>query len=138
MTTARSFIALAGTVAVLAGCAHPGAQGAAAGDIGIDSLTAARTAILRIQNNYSTEVRVYTVVGGQSNYIAKAMPGETRTWVLDPNLFPAQSISFETRPADGGGSRVVGPYKVNKGETVELVVPSVLENTRATVHKSTP
>jgi hypothetical protein len=138
MKPARSFAALAGIAVMLAGCMHQGTQSVSAGDVAIDSLTATRTAILRVQNDYASEVRVYTVIGGQSNYIAKAMPGETRTWVLDPNLFPVQSISFETRPADGTAPRTVGPFKVNKGETVELVVPAMLENTRATVHKSTP
>jgi hypothetical protein len=139
MTANRKFLALSSVAVLLAGaCATQTAQGTSGGEIAIDSLSATRTAILRIQNNYPTEVRVYTVTDGKSNYLTKAMPGETRTWVMDPNLFPAQSISFETRPVDGTAPQVVGPYKVNKGETVELVVPATLQGTRATVHKSTP
>jgi hypothetical protein len=111
---------------------------AASGDIAIDSLSAARTGLLRVQNNYSTEVRVFAVNGGQKNYIAKAMPGETRTFVLDPNLFPANAISFEARPADDATPKTVGPLKVNRGETVELVIPATIANTTATVHRSVP
>jgi hypothetical protein len=131
--------ATAATLAVLlAGCMHNGTSAAASGDIAIDSLSAARTGLLRVQNNYSAEVRVYAVNGGQKNYIAKAMPGETRTFVLDPNLFPANAISFEARPADKETTKTVGPFKVNRGETVELVIPKMLENASATVHRSVP
>jgi hypothetical protein len=115
---------------------HNGYQ-AAGGDVAVDSLSAARTAILRVQNGYSSEVRVYTVIDGQKNYVAKAMPGETQTFVLDPNLFPASSISFEARPADGTTSGSVGPYKIEKGETIEIVVPAMLSNLRANIHRST-
>src|SRR5947209_720220 len=102
----RSLAAVAGFAALLAGCTHNTSQSASGGDVAIDSLTATRTAILRVQNNYGSEVRVYTVLGGtvlggQANYVATAMPGETRTFVLDPKIFPADAISFETRPADG-------------------------------------
>lgn len=90
-----------------------------------------------MQNNFPAEVRVYSVVGGQLNYIAKAMPGETRSFVLDPNLFPNDAISFETRAATGTDTSRVGPFKVDKGETIELVVPANLSQARATVHKST-
>jgi hypothetical protein len=129
---------IAGTAVTLglAACMHNGYQ-AAGGDISVDSLSAARTAILRVQNGYSSEVRVYTVIDGQKNYVAKAMPGETHTFVLDPNLFPASSISFEARPVDGTTSGTVGPYKVEKGETIEIVVPAMLSNLRANIHRST-
>jgi hypothetical protein len=139
MSARRSFTTIAGIAVLLAACTHNGTQSSVmGGDVSIDSLTATRTAILRVQNNYPTEVRVYTVIGGQANYVAKAMPGETRTTVLDPNLFPSNNVSFEARPVDGTASHTVGPLKINKGETVELVVPATLENTRATVHRSTP
>ena len=139
MKSVRTVAVLAGTIAALAGCMHQGGtQSASAGDVAIDSLTASRTAILRVQNSYPTEVRLYTVIKGQANYVAKAMPGETRTWVLDPQLFPAQEISFEARPGDGKPPQIVGPYKVNRGETIELVVPATLESARATIHRSTP
>jgi V8-like Glu-specific endopeptidase len=121
---------------MVAACAHP-SQSASSGDV-VDSLSATRTAILRVQNNNASEIRVYSVIGGKLNYIAKAMPGETRTVVLDPNLFPTDAISFETRAATGSDTSRVGPFKVNKGETVELVVPDVIAQAHATVHRSTP
>src|SRR4051812_25056797 len=116
MTPIRSFAALAAVAALLAACTRPGTQGVLSGDVAVDSITSTRTALLRVQNNYPTEVRVYTVIGGKTNYVAKAMSGETRTWVLDPTLFPNPEISFETRPGDGAAPKVVGPFKVVKGE----------------------
>ena len=131
--------ATAATLSLLAaGCMHNGAETSSAGDVAIDSLSASRTGLLRIANNYSAEVRVYAVNGGQKNYIAKAMPGETRTFVLDPNLFPANAISFEARPADNAAAKTVGPFKVNRGEVVDLVIPAMIQNASATVHRSTP
>ena len=128
----------AATTAFVAPCTHPSTQIGASGDVTIDSLSATRTAILRVQNGYPAEVRVYSVIGGQVNYIAKAMAGETRSVVLDPNLFPADAISFEMRAVGASDTSRVGPFKVNKGETIELVVPSALSQAQATIHKSTP
>ena len=125
------------TSAIVGACTHPSTQIAASGDVAIDSLSATRTAILRVQNSYPSEVRVYSVIGGQLNYVAKAMAGETRSVVLDPNLFPNDAISFETRAVGASDTSRVGPFKVNKGETIELVVPSALSQARATIHKST-
>src|SRR5689334_9345836 len=147
MKRIRTLLIGGATTALIAACAHtatqtatmqPSTRSASSGDVAIDSLSATKTAILRVQNNYPAEVRVYSVIGGQLNYIAKAMPGETRSFVLDPNLFPSEAISFETRAATGSDTSRVGPFKVNRGETVELVVPMNLAQTRATVHKSTP
>ncbi len=134
--------AMAGALTgVFAGCMHNHAallSRTAGGDIVVDSLSASRTALLRIQNDYPSEVRVYTVIDGKPNYVAKAMPGETRTFVLDPNLFPNAAISFETRRVDGKTPSRLGPYNVNKGETVELVVAADFDMTRASVHHSSP
>jgi hypothetical protein len=146
MNRIRILLIGAATVALVAACAHPATQtatqtatrSASSGDVAIDSLSATRTAILRVQNDFPAEVRVYSVIGGQLNYIAKAMAGETRSFVLDPNLFPNDAISFEMRAATGSDTSRVGPFKVNRGETVELVVPANLKQARATVHKSVP
>ena len=78
------------------------------------------------------------MLGGQRNYVAKAMPGQVRSWVLDPQLFPNSSISFETRPTDNTPPVVLGPYRVNKGETIDLVVPNNFARMRATIHRSVP
>jgi hypothetical protein len=138
MRQLTQLIAAAASAVCLAGCMHHGTQAASAGDVIVDSLTATRTAILRIQNDYPSEVRVYTVLDNQANYIAKAMPNETRTWVMDPNLFPAASISFEARAADGSARQRIGPFKLVKGQTIEIVVPANMERTRAMIHQSTP
>jgi hypothetical protein len=134
----RTFATVATLAVLVAGCMHNRTEMASGGDVAIDSLSASRTGLLRVQNNYAAEVRVYAVNGNQKNYIAKAMPGETRTFVLDPNLFPANAISFEARPADKGAPKTVGPFKVNRGETVDLVIPAMIENASATVHRSVP
>ena len=138
MRPTRTFATAIALGALLAGCMQHRTEVTTSGDVSIDSLSATRTAILRVQNNYPSEVRVYTVIGGKENYIAKAMPGETRTFVLDPNLFPASAISFDARPADKTTTKTLGPLKVNRGETVELVLPARIENATATVHHSTP
>jgi hypothetical protein len=129
------------TAALLAACTHNGAPStvaSAAGDLTVDSLSATRTAVLRIQSNFPSEVRIYTLIGGHENYIAKAMPGEVRDWALDPNLIPASDISFVAKSADGQATKTLGPFKLNKGETVELVMPADLNNARADIHRSTP
>jgi hypothetical protein len=138
MNSFRILLAACAASATLAACAHPGTQTTSGGALGVDSLSATRTAILRVQNGSASEVRVYTVLNGQANYVAKAAPGETGTVLLDPMLFPATSISFEARAADSAATGKVGPLKVNRGETIELVVPLSISQTRATIHKSTP
>ncbi len=140
MNALTKLLVAGSTAAALAGCMHNGSTvaTAAAGDVTVDSLSATRTAILRVENNNSSEVRVYTVIDGKENYVAKAMPGETHTFVLDPNLFPARNISFTAKSADGTSAKTLGPYTVNKNQTVEVVVPMDFAATRASIHKSTP
>lgn len=130
--------AAAASVACLAGCMHHNAPSTLAGDVVIDSLTATRTAIVRLQNDYPSEVRLYTVLDNQPNYVTKAMANQTRTWVMDPNILPVSSIYFETRAADGSARQRIGPFKLNKGQTLEIVVPANMERTRAMIHQSTP
>ena len=132
-----NLLIVGGTATALAACTHPGTALSASGDVTVDSLSASRTAILRVDNAYPAEVRVYTVLGGQSNYVAKAKPSEVRTWILDPNLFPTDNMSFEIRPADGTAPRRLGPFKIYKGQTIELVVPADFDNTRIAIHRST-
>jgi len=138
MRPMRALATTAALTVLVAGCMHNRAVGSSAGDVAVDSLSASRTGLLRVSNNYSAEVRVFAINGHQKNYIAKAMPGETRTFVLDPNLFPADAISFEARPADNAAAKTVGPFKVNRGEVVELVIPTMIQNATATVHRSVP
>jgi hypothetical protein len=140
MTALRKLLLIGGTTTLLAGCMHHNTMyGGSGGDVAIDSLSATRTAILRVDNAYPTDVRVYAVQPGmKAMYIGKATAGQVHTWVLDPNMFPTDKISFEARPGDGATSQTVGPLKVNKGETVELVIPANLISARANVHRSTP
>jgi hypothetical protein len=138
MNPIGKLLVAAAATAMLAGCMHRNYEGVAAGEIAIDSLSATRTAILRVDNASTSIVRVYMKMPGmQPNYVAKALPGQVRSWVLDPNMFPATDVSFEARSEDGT-TRSLGPYKINKGETIELVVPANSADARASVHKSTP
>src|SRR5690349_3236361 len=117
----RTRLCLAGLAAalVVAGCMDRDNMRTqtAAGDIAVDSLSATRTALLRVVNNYPTKVRVYTVLGGQLNEVASVMPNDVRTVVLDPNLIPNRDMSFELRPVDGGGSTRLGPFSIYKDQT---------------------
>jgi len=125
--------------AVLAGC-MPGETGtqSAAGDVAVDSLSAMRTVLLRVQNNYPSPVRVYTLMGGQPNEVASVVHDGVRTVVLDPNLFPYPTISFEIRPEDGGFVKRIGPFQLYRGETAELVVTPDLNLTHIDIHHSAP
>jgi hypothetical protein len=140
MRTRRAILSIGAAMSLLGGCMHHKNRtyGSLAGDVDVDSLSATRTAVLRVQSAYSSEVRIYTVIDGKANYVAKAMPGQTTMKVLDPNLFPAKAMTFEARPADGGATRTLGPYNIQKGETIEIVVPESLDAIRGRVHRTTP
>jgi hypothetical protein len=128
-----------GAVAMLAGCMHRGVENVSSGDVTIDSLSATRTAVLRVNNSSGGPVRVYMRLPGMKpSYIAKSMSGQVRSWVLDPQLFPAQNVSFEVRDNDGNVIRTLGPYNVHRNETVEVTVSPNGERARAVVHRSTP
>ncbi len=124
--------------ALLAGCvASDGRSESAAGDVEVDSLSALRTVLLRVQNDYPTKVRVYTLMGGRANEVASVGTDDVRTIVLDPNLFPYPRISFEVRPEGGGAVSRLGPFMLYKGETAELVVTPDLDLARVDIHHST-
>lgn len=139
MKSFHRLLAAGSAVAMLAGCMHRGAEYVSAGDVAIDSLSATRTAILRVDNSSGAPVRVYMIMPGMKpNYVAKSAAGQVRSWVLDPNMFPAQSVSFEVRDADHNVIRTLGPFTVNKNQTVDIVVSPSGERARAVVHQSTP
>jgi hypothetical protein len=139
MTRIRIGVRCAICAAALAGCMQSeGRTRSAAGDIEIDSLSATRTVLLRVQNNYPSKIRIFTLMGGQPNEVASVVSDGVRTVVLDPNLFPYPSISFEIRPEDGRAAKRLGPYSLYKGETAELVVTPNLDLTRVDIHHSTP
>jgi hypothetical protein len=131
------FIVATASAVALAGCMHRGVDNVSAGDVAIDSLSASRTAILRVDNASSDTIRLYMKMPGmKASYVAKALPGQVRSWVLDPNSFPAASVSFESR-ANKGAPVTIGPYKVNKNQTVDVVVPADPMTIHASVHRST-
>ena len=63
----------------------------AAGDIEVDSLSATRTVLLRVQNNYPAKVRVYTIMGGQPNEVASV--------AMKDGIFSRTCAIPEIRPA---------------------------------------
>jgi hypothetical protein len=131
------FIAATATAVALAGCMHRGVDNVSAGDVAIDSLSATRTAILRVDNASAATIRLYMVMPGMKpNYVAKSLPGQARSWVLDPNMFPAASVSFQLT-ADKGTPITIGPYKVNKNEVIDVVVPTDPRTSHASIHKAT-
>jgi hypothetical protein len=139
MTHAGIGVRCAICAAVLVGCMQSESRTqSAAGDIAVDSLSATRTVLLRVQNSYPDKVRIYTLMGSQPNEVASVATDGVRTIVLDPSLFPYPSISFEVRPEHGDVAKKLGPFKLYKGETAELVVPSDLSLSRVEIHHSTP
>ncbi len=123
---------------LLAGCAMGDARTeSAAGDLEVDSLSATRTVLLRVQNDYPDRVRVYTLLGGRANEVASVAPNDVRTIVLDPTLFPYPRISFEVRPEDASMTQRLGPFMLYKGETAELVVAPDLHLAHVEIHHST-
>lgn len=118
-----------------AGCAHQQSAmgGSAAGDIPIDSLSATRTAILRVENNFPAEVRIYSIVGGQKAYIAEAPANGVKSFVLDPNLFPATGMEFSIEPEQTQIRQRLGPYTIQKAETIDLVIPANATDSRISI-----
>lgn len=139
MPRTRIGVTAAVVAVLLAGCMQSERTQSAAGDLQVDSLSATRTALLRIQNDYPSKVRIFTVLGGQANEVASVTPNGVRTVVLDPNVIPNTAISFEMRPEDGSHmTKRLGPFNLNKGETAELVVMPTLDMSHIGIHRSTP
>jgi hypothetical protein len=139
MTRVAMGVRCAVCAAVLVGCMQSESRTqSAAGDIQVDSLSATRTVLLRVQNSYPAKVRVYTLMGGQADEVASVAAAGIRTVVLDPNLFPYPSISFEVRPEGSDLVKRVGPFRLYKGETAELVVTPDLNLSRVEIHHSAP
>ena len=136
----KQVLAFAAVSVMVAGaaCAHPSAavQGGAAGDVAIDSLTATRTAILRVENNYPGDVRIYAILGGQKSYIAEAPANAVRSVVLDPNLFPATGMQLSVEPEHTSIRDQLGPYTVHKSETIDLLIPSDAAQPQVSVQRT--
>jgi hypothetical protein len=142
---AWQMLAVTGAVTtLLAGCSRHQTMRVAPGEVStgvlvVDSLSATRTALLRADNAGSSEVRVYMKQPGmEPKFVARAMPGDVRTTILDPTLFPASAMSFEIRSMDGAPIRTLGPFKIYKNQTIDLVIPADVNAARAVVRQSTP
>jgi hypothetical protein len=139
----QSFRLLAATCAAVvtlggvSGCMHRGAQ-SASGDIVIDSISATRTAILRVDNSSPVEVHVYMVTpDAPKALVGKAEAGQTRSFLLDPQKIPVDDVAFRVEP-DGMSAQTTGMFRLDKNQTFELVVPRDGMHVTGSVHQSTP
>ncbi len=139
MKTWRTLAVMGAVTTMLGGCMHHQTSETSTGEVAVNAMTAARTALLRVDNATAGEVRVYIKLPGMdARYVARAMPRDVRTTVMDPTLFPAEAMSFELRPTNGSATHTVGPFEIDKNEIVDLVIPSDISAARATIHKATP
>ncbi len=125
------------TVVALHACSQQGTRtGSASGDIRIGP-TAARTVLVRIQNNYPTRVHVFTIIGERTIPIGNVVTDGVQTVALDPNLFPGTSFSLVIVPETGPSKRL-GPFLLSKGQTAHLIIAPDLDSARVQVRPSTP
>jgi hypothetical protein len=108
----------------------------ASGDIDVAS-TAARTVLVRVQNNYPTKVQVFTIIGDKTNELTSLVTDGVQTVALDPSLFPGTSFSLEVRPETGPSKRL-GPFHLSKGETADLIITPNLDSARVNIRPSAP
>lgn len=109
----------------------------ASGDIDVAAFTAARTVLVRVQNNYPTKVQVFTIIGDRTNALTSLVTDGVQTVALDPSLFPGTSFSLEIRPETGPSKRL-GPFHPSKGETADLIITPNLDSARVNIRPSAP
>jgi hypothetical protein len=114
---------LAAAGALFAGCMHPGAEAAAAGDVAIDPAVAANTVVLRVQNNHDSEMKMFWTLDGQEHYLGPVLAHHTRDFALDPSLVGNPSVTFTARRLDNSDALVRGPYQLDRGSIVGFVIP---------------
>jgi hypothetical protein len=125
------------TIAALHACTQQGTRtGSAAGDIDV-AATAARTVLVRVQNNYPTRVQVFTIIGDKTTPISNLVTDGVQTVALDPNLFPGTSFSLQIVPETGPSKRL-GPFHLSKGQTANLIITPDLDSARVQIRPSTP
>jgi hypothetical protein len=121
MGTIRNVLAVLGTAVAFAGCMH---NAQAAGDVAIDPAVAANTTVLRVDNHYDAEVRVFSVMNGKENYLGTVAARRVREFALDPNLIGQPNVTFTSRQLDNSDAVSRGPFAMARGAVVDFVVPA--------------
>jgi hypothetical protein len=140
----QTLLSGAAAATLFTACMHHGVTTYASGDVvGIDSLSATRTAIVRVENNSPTEVKLYTIIPGQKTpgFVGEVQAGQTHSMLLDPMLLPDVAhtpITLEIRSKDGSATKRFESLHLEKGQTVEVVVPDDLDAAHVMIHQSAP
>jgi len=108
----------------------------AAGDIDVGATTS-RTVLIRVQNNYPTRVQVFSIVGNNRNELVNLASDGFGTVALDANSFPGTSFSLEIVPATGP-SKQIGPFRLSRGQTANLIVTPNLDSARVEIRPTVP
>lgn len=125
-------------VAALHACTQQTAHTrSASGDIDPAAFTASRTVLVRVQNAYPTRVQVFSVIGDKTAELTNVATDGVQTVALDPSLFPGTSFSLEIVPVTGPSKRL-GPFRLSKGQTANLIITPDLDSARVEVRPSTP
>jgi len=108
----------------------------AAGDIAIGP-TASRTVLIRVHNNYPARVQVFSIVGNNRTELTNLASDGVGTVLLDANSFPGTSFSLEIVPATGPSKRI-GPFRLSRGQTANLIVTPNLDSARVEIGPTVP
>ncbi len=118
---------------IAVGCAH-GLENAASGEV-IDPADAAKTVVLRVNNQSQEPLELRTVVDGRSSFVGSVGPGDSTSILLDPTILPTGFLYVVGIPASGRGRAIVGPLAVSKGDKIKFNVNPVLSASRAFVSR---
>jgi len=125
-------------VAALHACTQQATRSrSAGGDIDVAAFTASRTVLVRVQNSYPTRLQIFTVIGDKNRELTNVATDGVQTVALDPSLFPGTSFSLEIVPVTGASKRL-GPFRLSKGQTANLIITPNLDSARVDVRPSTP
>jgi hypothetical protein len=77
------------------------------------------------------------VIGDKTAELTNVATDGVQTVALDPSLFPGTSFSLEIVPVTGPSKRL-GPFRLSKGQTANLIITPDLDSARVEVRPSTP
>jgi hypothetical protein len=131
MTRFRICLAGAAMALALAACTqYPVSRPqTAAGVLAFDDvLPGGPVVVLRVQNDYATPIRVYAEANEDTNVVANVGAGETQTVTLGTRFFRFALTTFAIRPVSDTVSTLLGPYSLNRGDRVRIVVAQNLDS----------
>lgn len=91
------------------------------------------SASLRVANNYSLAMEVFTMSAGVTTRVGTVSPGERGQFVLAPATFRNGTMEVLARPTGGGRLFRSGPLGLEAGQVIELIIASDLIGTTAAV-----